>query len=190
MCLTTALWKMPRRSCGRLSIARMCGLTTRLVPRNSLSRVQTKCKHAPRHSTTRANRAKAESPVIEPNHRTQRHPTTPPKWAHNPKVAGSNPAPAMLRSPAQAGFFRGRMGGSRYSIVPMSFQFVLELATLGRLCDGRRVHPAATRRAGRWLGAAHMRKSADTAVPPDHHSLPWHTRRCTVSPTTADERNP
>ena len=25
-------------------------------------------------------------------------------WAHNPKVAGSNPAPAMQESPAQAGF--------------------------------------------------------------------------------------
>jgi hypothetical protein len=39
---------------------------------------------------------------------------------HNPKVAGSNPAPAMRRSPARAGFFRGRSGwqpvGCLYSI--------------------------------------------------------------------------
>jgi hypothetical protein len=58
-------------------------------------KVQTQCKHAPRHSTKSQNRAKAQSSAIEPNRRTQRHPTTPPKWAHNPKVAGSNPAPAM-----------------------------------------------------------------------------------------------
>jgi hypothetical protein len=37
----------------------------------------------------------AESLVIEPNRPSLRHPKTPPKWAHNPKVAGSNPAPAI-----------------------------------------------------------------------------------------------
>jgi hypothetical protein len=58
-------------------------------------KVQTKCKHAPRHSTTSANRAEAKSSAIEPNRRTPQHPTTLPKRAHNPKVAGSNPAPAM-----------------------------------------------------------------------------------------------
>src|SRR5258705_7559809 len=39
-------------------------------------KVQTKCKHAPRHSTTSVNRAKAESPAIEPNRRTWRHSKT------------------------------------------------------------------------------------------------------------------
>jgi hypothetical protein len=72
--------RQPARSLGRPEASR---------------RVQTKCKHAPRHSTTSANRTKVESSAIEPNRRTPRHPKTPPKRAHNPKVAGSNPAPAM-----------------------------------------------------------------------------------------------
>ncbi len=61
--------------------------------------VQTKCKHARRHSAPAAARPTAESLAIEPNRRTPRHPTTPRKWAHNPKVAGSNPAPATQRKP-------------------------------------------------------------------------------------------
>jgi hypothetical protein len=38
---------------------------------------------------------------------TQRHPLYRP---HNPKVAGSNPAPLLRRSPLRRGFFRGRAG--------------------------------------------------------------------------------
>ncbi len=67
------------------------GSTDRRPPK-----VQTKCKHAPRHSTTSANRAKAKSSAIRPNSTTRRHSTTLPKWAHNPKVAGSNPAPRYV----------------------------------------------------------------------------------------------
>jgi len=44
--------------------------------------------------------------------------------SHNPKVAGSNPAPAMRRSPAPAGLFRwlGTVGVVEF--VPISYQFV------------------------------------------------------------------
>jgi len=82
-----------------------------------VAEVQTKCKHAPHHSTTSANRVKAESSAIEPNCPTKRHSTTPPKWAHNPKVAGSNPAPATRKNPAQAGFFCGQKHGTALAVV-------------------------------------------------------------------------
>src|SRR5205823_6183220 len=48
--------------------------------------------------------------------------------AHNPKVAGSNPAPAIRKSPAQAGFFRGRGRTAEAVCVPILFQFHLERA--------------------------------------------------------------
>ena len=43
--------------------------------------------------------------------------------AHNPKVAGSNPAPAIWKSPAQAGFFRVRGRPNQARRVPIGYQF-------------------------------------------------------------------
>ncbi len=99
-------WWVARHSCWPAGWAFLCR-SGNLSASGGRIKVQTKCKHAPRHSTTWANRRNAESSAIEPNRRTRRHSTVPQKWAHNPKVAGSNPAPATRKNPGNPGFFRG-----------------------------------------------------------------------------------
>src|SRR5205807_1772008 len=56
------------------------------------------------------------------NHKipANQHLRKPRKASHNPKVAGSNPAPAIRKSPAQAGFLWGKTepGAKRARMCP------------------------------------------------------------------------
>ena len=52
--------------------------------------------------------------------------------AHNPKVAGSNPAPAMARRPRSGGAFVLKARWARRAVVPMWFQFAVMSPSTGR----------------------------------------------------------
>src|ERR1700694_5701997 len=63
---------------------------------------------------------------------------TPLRRPHNPKVAGSNPDPAMRRSPANVGFFRGTPSLTPPSSLPISYQFCSIFGAAPRLTSKRK----------------------------------------------------
>ena len=92
--------------------------------------------------------------------------------AHNPKVAGSNPAPATHERPAQAGLSPSRGVGARRLVVPMWFQFLVVSPVRGTL---RQIAiPCVDARSSRYGHASNARLIASKQSPfAGRKPVPW-----------------